>query len=60
MREKERDREKGLVKEREQEEKGKLQLNQQMNVLEEKAKRLRDGNTGNMYIHIFLFQFYKG
>ncbi|CAK6962241.1 lebercilin [Scomber scombrus] len=43
MREKERDREKGLVKEREQEEKGKLQLNQQMNVLEEKAKRLRDG-----------------
>lgn len=41
MREKERDREKDMVKE--QEKKEKLQLNQELNLLEEKAKRLRDG-----------------
>lgn len=58
MREKERVREKDLVKGREQEKKEKLQLNQELNALEEKAKRLRDGKTVNNYIHIFLLQFY--
>ncbi|XP_070782485.1 lebercilin [Enoplosus armatus] len=41
--EKERDKEKELVKEKEQEKEEKQQLNQELNVLKEKAKRLRDG-----------------
>lgn len=52
-REKERDKGKELVKEKEQENQ---QLNKELNVLEEKAKRLRDGNINKEYTHASLLQ----
>lgn len=50
-REKERDKKKVLVKEKEPEKEEKQQLNQELNVLEEKAKRLMDGKISKDYTY---------
>lgn len=47
--EQERDKEKEVVKEKEPEKEEKQHLNQELNVLEEKAKGLRDGKITSVY-----------
>lgn len=56
MTDREKERQKELVKEKEQEKEEKQQLKREINVLEEKAKRLKDGEISKEYTYVTLLR----